>query len=100
MGFWESVRRRTLLKFSWIFALAYSTLNKDRRTLPVLGMIILFQILINYALATFEWHMINRLRKGDSGKGQLPPQYPSLIPYLGNPLSFIWDNANFIRHVT
>ncbi|CAD6447907.1 65795566-4059-423b-9ce8-6320b22c028f [Sclerotinia trifoliorum] len=100
MNFWESVRRCTLLKFSWVFALAYSTLNKDRRTLPALGMILLFQILINYTLATFEWHVINRFRKSDSGKGQLPPQYPSLIPYLGNPFSFIWDNAKFIRHVT
>ncbi|KAI1484554.1 Pfs, NACHT and ankyrin domain protein [Biscogniauxia mediterranea] len=32
--------------------------------------------------------------------GQRPPRYPYLIPYVGNLVSFVWDNAGFMTRAT
>ncbi|KAK8050929.1 hypothetical protein PG993_002314 [Apiospora rasikravindrae] len=47
----------------------------------------------------YNWHFVNRFTVIDDEAGQLPPQYPFLVPYVGNALSFIWDSAGLARRV-
>lgn len=102
MSLWESVNKDTVrkLSWSWVPALALLSLDKDVRTLQNFGLLVLFQALIVYAVDTYNWHWVNRFKKCDREAGQLPPRYPSIIPYFGNAISFVWDNANFIRRAT
>lgn len=102
MSFRESMSSHTVrkLSWSWVPALAFLSLDKETRTFQSLGLLLLVQALIVYAIDTYNWHLVNRFKKCDRKAGQLPPRYPSLIPYLGNAISFVWDNANFIRQAT
>jgi hypothetical protein len=102
MGFCDSIamRKHTALEFSWIPAITWLSLCEDTRTLPVLAVFVLLQILINFVIANFRWRMVNKWKQFNKDGGLLPPQYPSLIPYLGNALSFVWNNANFVRQAT
>ena len=81
-------------------AFAYFSLVQKTRTLPVLAVLLIIQALINYMLAAYRWHFVNRFKKIDEDGGQLPPHYPALIPYVGNALSFAWNNADFVRGAT
>ncbi|KUI58464.1 Cholesterol 7-alpha-monooxygenase [Cytospora mali] len=100
MGFWEAMSRSTALEILWMPALASLSLDKGAITLPVLGALLCVQAFINYVLAAYRWHLINRFEKSDKEGGRLPPLYPSTIPYLGNALSFAWNNASFLRAAT
>ncbi|TVY80890.1 Cholesterol 7-alpha-monooxygenase [Lachnellula suecica] len=95
-----AIRKRTALEFSWIPALMCLSLHKETRTVPVLVAIILFQLIINYSLNSFRWHLENNSRDNQGNGGQLPPQYPSFFPYVSNALSFVCNNANFIQRAT
>lgn len=88
------------LEFLLVLVLACLSLNKSTRTLPIVGTWILIHTLIKFALTAYNWHLVNRFVTMDENGGSLPPQYPSAVPYLGSALSFIWNNAKFIRQAT
>ncbi|KAI0000712.1 hypothetical protein F4779DRAFT_622473 [Xylariaceae sp. FL0662B] len=52
--------------------------------------------LLGYVFTISKYHYAHRKGWG----AQLPPTYPSIIPVFGHFISFIWDNAEFVRRVT
>lgn len=53
-------------------------------------------LLINYALDVHEYHHVQKRPKDH----QLPPKYPTCIPYLGTILSLLWDFPGFLQRAT
>lgn len=91
---------RKALEFSSILVPACLTLNPTTRGLPVLSTWILIYTLIKYMFTVYKWHLTNKLVKVDMNGGKLPPQYPSIVPYLGSALSFAWNNAKYLSQAT
>ncbi|OTA63683.1 cytochrome P450 [Hypoxylon sp. EC38] len=53
-------------------------------------------IVLSYAQDNIEYQ---KAREKD-GKEELPPKYPTLVPYLGSILPFLWNCPDFIRRAT
>ncbi|KAI0188149.1 Pfs, NACHT and ankyrin domain protein [Xylaria flabelliformis] len=52
--------------------------------------------LVRYAYLSRIYHRTQL----SSDRGNLPPRYPDLLPYLGNLVSFVWSNAQFLAQAT
>lgn len=63
-----------------------------------IGVIFATLIMINYIFALSRYHRAHAFER--RAKGQLPPQYPFLIPYLGPLLQIWWDHGGFVRRVS
>ncbi|KAF1849695.1 cytochrome P450 [Cucurbitaria berberidis CBS 394.84] len=66
---------------------------EDLPKFSVIGVIIALALAFNYGLQVIIYHQQNLSLK----EQQLPPKYPTLIPWLGSALPFLLDNANFLR---
>lgn len=53
-------------------------------------------IIFNYAFAWVAYHWQHR----NVNERQIPPGYPSFIPYLGSFLSLVWNGEQFLRRAT
>jgi hypothetical protein len=92
--------KRKALEFSLILVPACLLLSLSTRGLLVLSTCMLIYALIKYAFTAYKWHLANKLVRVDMNEGKLPPQYPSIVPYLRSALSFAWNNAKFLRQAT
>ncbi|KAI1457886.1 Pfs, NACHT and ankyrin domain protein [Annulohypoxylon moriforme] len=68
-----------------------------------LSMAVIAEIVVSLLVLNFLWdfipyHYIHWRR--DNVKGQVPPRYPSLIPYLGSVLELALDHRNFGRRIS
>ncbi|KAI1736453.1 hypothetical protein F4680DRAFT_432188 [Xylaria scruposa] len=58
-------------------------------------------ISFSYAWKVFKYRQARRRHHNhDDVVEQVPPTYPSMIPFLGNAISMIWDTGLFIRVAT
>lgn len=101
MDFQTPVSEGVLLRFLWRpISSSFLALDKTTVILAIVGAFLLFPSIIQYCLDVSKWHSANRLEKPRGNEGRLPPKYPSIIPYLGNALSFAWNNDNFLSRAT
>ncbi|CAH0040783.1 unnamed protein product [Clonostachys rhizophaga] len=84
----------------WVPAAIYLSLFRGCGIFLAIGIPLAVQSLFSYAIVTRKWHAVNNLISQSKDETHLPPQYPSLIPYVGSALSFVWDNAGFLRQAT
>ncbi|KAF2837384.1 cytochrome P450 [Patellaria atrata CBS 101060] len=71
-------------------------LNDNVRAILGIGCLILIPIIMNYAIAWAMYHW----QHWNVDEQQIPPEYPSFIPYIGNIIPFIFDGKNFVQRVT
>ncbi|KAF2119899.1 cytochrome P450 [Lophiotrema nucula] len=69
---------------------------EDLPKVLVVGLIIALAFVFNYSISVFMYHR-QHLRTNEQ---QLPPRYPTLIPWLGSAIPFLLDNANFLKTAT
>ncbi|KAK3946143.1 cytochrome P450 [Diplogelasinospora grovesii] len=55
---------------------------------------VVLALCINYAVEVAKFHRIQRIASKE--QPQIPPKYPSLIPWLGHGLPFAFDNFRFM----
>jgi hypothetical protein len=68
------------------------------QTTMILGTLIFLLLLLHYCFALMCYHRGHTSQ--EHAKGRLPPQYPTLIPYLG-PIIQVWlDHGGFLRRVS
>jgi hypothetical protein len=64
---------------------------------------VILLLLLNYMRDYYRFHYQDRFGSRDGTEltkpSELPPLYPSFIPFFGSAISFAWDNAAFIRRV-
>lgn len=53
-------------------------------------------LVLNYMLAFIRYHFARKDRHGT----QLPPKYPTLVPYLGHAIFSAWDLERFLYIAT
>lgn len=53
-------------------------------------------LVLNYMLAWIRYHFARKDRRGT----QLPPKYPTLVPFLGDAISSAWDLERFLYRAT
>lgn len=65
---------------------------------PILNTIIVLSafLILNYILAWVRYHVARRNRYGE----QLPPKYPTLVPFFGDAISSAWDLEKFLHRAT
>lgn len=68
----------------------------ESRVLSITIIVFLLPLILNYALQWIVYHWQHRKLRNR----QIPPQYPSFIPYIGSFLSFVWDGERFLHRAT
>lgn len=66
------------------------------RVLAIIIIVFLPLLILNYALQWIVYHWQHRKLRNQ----QIPPQYPSFIPYIGSFLSFVLDGEKFLQRAT
>jgi len=56
----------------------------------------LVPIIVYYVLGYIRYHQ----QHSRAIEQELPPVHPHFLPFIGNTISFIFDNANFLRRAT
>ncbi|VUC35732.1 unnamed protein product [Clonostachys rosea] len=95
----QSLKNGVIFRHLWIPALVCLYLTKPNGALSASWVVLLIQTFLNYAITARSWHSAHN-DKVQADQGQLPPQYPSAIPYLGNAVSFAWNNPSFLSKAT
>lgn len=62
----------------------------------VLGACLFTGIITNYVADLITWHRVQKRGL----RGGIPPVYPTLIPYLGVIVPFLWNTPAFLQKVT
>jgi hypothetical protein len=70
--------------------------NGNLRTTIGLVLIFLIPFFFNYAVAWIMYHW----QHWKVEEKQIPPEYPSFIPYLGSIIPLLLNGQNFLQHAT
>lgn len=70
-------------------------LNGSMKSILIISLLLSFPFFINYAIGFGLYHWHHRHTK----KPQLPPEYPSFIPFI-NILFLAFDGKNFLERIT
>lgn len=81
---------------SWPMSSAQVCSKENLKISIMLGVLFLIPFLFNYGLAWVMYYWEYQKVK----ESQIPPEYPSFIPYLGAAIPFITDNRTFLKRVT
>jgi hypothetical protein len=86
----------TSMDFMSTAFLAWPDQGENSRKVFFVGLIIMLPLVVKYAVSLFMYHQQHLHRT----EHQLPPEYPSFIPWLGSAIPFLLDNAAFLRLAT
>ena len=92
------IREGTMAVATWVPDLG-AVLATKQAVVYIFFSVLLLQLIFRFSVTFTRFHQVNRFGKG-SGSTQIPPRYPSLIPWIGVTIPFLWDNARTFRHVT
>jgi hypothetical protein len=59
------------------------------------GLLLVLVVLVQYVYDILEYYRVT----GRARKNELPPRIPTLIPYLGSIIPFLWDTPGYLQRV-
>lgn len=74
------------------------TLDPSTRKVLGIGLLIIFPFLVNYIVAWAQYHW-QQIHKDSEKRPQLPPAYPTLIPF-SNLLCLAFDPIKSLERIT
>ncbi len=75
------------------------SVNPSLTTVAVRGLACAAALLLNYGWELRSYHLARRASDAAVCEAELPPRFPSQIPFLGNVIPFLADSANFVTRV-
>ena len=88
------VRKITSRLAGLFSATAHQALGDPTLSLFCLALLVL---IFRYGIAITKYHRTHRIATAECP--QIPPRYPSFIPWLGHSLPFVLDHGRFMSHV-
>lgn len=75
----------------------FASVLEPKTAVVLLGAAVFCNLAIKYWQARAAYH---KTQKSGECQHHLPPKYPSMIPYWGVVVPFVWDTPAFLQNVT